>query len=280
MISGGDALADTSAGVFARLAAEVALGGLAPASLLALLKHPLLRLGAQPAPTSRGRGARESGAAGPRPRPGSVGLAQALGGFRAELMKLRRKEASDLHPSDPRTHLSERRSISPPVLVSRLTEALAPLEGLRHATFAAIAARHRTSSPRWARTIREPARACRPRRRDARRGVRGNCAASRRRRFRVEPGEYGLFRAAISDRAVRRPGAPGLRLRIYGLLEARLQSVDRVVLGGLIEGVWPPETAPTPGSAVPCGMRWASTCRSGASRSPRTTSRRRSARTR
>ena len=44
--SGGDALADTSAGVFARLAAQVALGGLAPVTLLALLKHPLLRLGA------------------------------------------------------------------------------------------------------------------------------------------------------------------------------------------------------------------------------------------
>ena len=43
--SGGDALADTSAGLFARLAAETALGGLEPVPLLALLKHPLLRLG-------------------------------------------------------------------------------------------------------------------------------------------------------------------------------------------------------------------------------------------
>ena len=40
--SGGDALADTPAGTFARLAAEAALGGLAPVTLLALLKHPLL----------------------------------------------------------------------------------------------------------------------------------------------------------------------------------------------------------------------------------------------
>src|SRR5262249_56518101 len=39
--SGGDALADTSAGRFARLAAEAALGGLAPVALLALIKHPL-----------------------------------------------------------------------------------------------------------------------------------------------------------------------------------------------------------------------------------------------
>src|SRR5574340_113628 len=44
--SGGDPLSDTPAGVFAHLAADVALGGLAPIPLLALLKHPLLRLGA------------------------------------------------------------------------------------------------------------------------------------------------------------------------------------------------------------------------------------------
>ena len=44
--SGGDALADTPAGVFARLAAEAALEGLAPVTLLALLKHPLCRLDA------------------------------------------------------------------------------------------------------------------------------------------------------------------------------------------------------------------------------------------
>ena len=35
-------------------------------------------------------------------------------------------------------------------------------------------------------------------------------------------------------------------MRIYGPLEARLQSADRVVLGGLVEGVWPPEPRPDP----------------------------------
>ena len=43
--SGGDALMDTSAGIFARLAAEAAAKGLEPPTLLALLKHPLFRLG-------------------------------------------------------------------------------------------------------------------------------------------------------------------------------------------------------------------------------------------
>ncbi len=51
--SGGDVLADTPAGVFARLAAEAPLGGLAPVTLLALLKHPLFRLGVMRAPSAR-----------------------------------------------------------------------------------------------------------------------------------------------------------------------------------------------------------------------------------
>ena len=44
---------------------------------------------------------------------------------------------------------------------------------------------------------------------------------------------------------VRRPEAD-VRVRIFGPLEARLQSVDRLVLGGLVEGVWPPETRGDP----------------------------------
>jgi ATP-dependent helicase/nuclease subunit B len=39
---------------------------------------------------------------------------------------------------------------------------------------------------------------------------------------------------------------PGVRLRILGPLEARLQQADRVVLGGLNEGSWPPETRSDP----------------------------------
>ena len=50
------------------------------------------------------------------------------------------------------------------------------------------------------------------------------------------------------DRGPRLPPrrTPGARVRILGPLEARLVSVDRVVLGGLVEGVWPPETRSDP----------------------------------
>ncbi len=55
-----------------------------------------------------------------------------------------------------------------------------------------------------------------------------------------------LFHAAIAERTISRPPAEAARMRIFGLLEARLQSVDRVVLGRLAEGIWPPETRGDP----------------------------------
>jgi ATP-dependent helicase/nuclease subunit B len=49
-----------------------------------------------------------------------------------------------------------------------------------------------------------------------------------------------VFETAFGDRIVRRPQAAAAHLRIYGPLEARLTQSDRVILGGLNEGVWPP----------------------------------------
>ena len=46
--------------------------------------------------------------------------------------------------------------------------------------------------------------------------------------------DYADLFTVISDRVVRRPGLPVCGC-VYGLLEARLQSVDRVILGALVE---------------------------------------------
>src|SRR5262249_15722138 len=84
--SGGDALPDTSAGAFARLAAELALDGVAPVPLLAALKHRLLRLGAPAGAHAAATDALERAILrGPRPRAGCAGLAHALATFRDEL---------------------------------------------------------------------------------------------------------------------------------------------------------------------------------------------------
>jgi len=82
--SGGDALPDTEAGVFARLVAEAALGDLPPVKLLAMLKHERFRLGAASGAHARGIATLELAILrGPRPRPGTAGLAHALATFRS-----------------------------------------------------------------------------------------------------------------------------------------------------------------------------------------------------
>ena len=120
--SGGDALPATPAGIFARLVVDAAFGGLAPVPLLALLKHPLFRLGghlgAHTIARSRRSSARSSAVRGRGA--GSEGLADALATFRGELAKYKRKEASDLHRSDPRVLLTEPSSTRPPTFVARL----------------------------------------------------------------------------------------------------------------------------------------------------------------
>src|SRR3954468_4868904 len=227
--SGGDALSDTPAGVFARLAAEAALDGLPPVTLLALLKHPLCRLDAAAVSTLERAILR-----GPRPKRGTAGLAHALQTFREELEEFQQKKPSLLHRTDPRTAISDTELTAAVDLVAALKTALAPLETLPpgpHA-FAEIAARHAEVIRALGGFTEELANAF------------DEIAAAGA--IDVEPSDYAeLFHAAIADRSVRRAEAD-VRVRIYGPLEARLQSVDRLVLGGLVEGVWPPQARADP----------------------------------
>ena len=90
--SGGDALMDTPAGIFARLVAEAAAKGLEPPTLLALLKHPLFRLGGAHGALKRGIEALELALLrGTRPQAGSSGLAADFARFREELRKLQQR---------------------------------------------------------------------------------------------------------------------------------------------------------------------------------------------
>jgi ATP-dependent helicase/nuclease subunit B len=245
--SGGDALSDTPAGVFARLAAEAALGGLAPVGLLALLKHPLFRLGAPAGGHARAIATLEQAVLrGPRPRAGTDGLAHALAALRAELAKLRRGERSDLHPSEPRATLTDDELQVAANLVVELVAALGPFECLRAGAhqFAELAERHRNVIAALSNNDTGVSAAFV--------GVDGTALVTAlddlaesapAADLRVDLTNYAeLFAAAIADRIVRRPGLPGVRVRILGPLEARLTDIDRVVLGGLNEGTWPPET--------------------------------------
>ncbi|MCR4379037.1 MAG: double-strand break repair protein AddB, partial [Rhodospirillales bacterium] len=60
-----------------------------------------------------------------------------------------------------------------------------------------------------------------------------------------------LIKALMTGRPVRPHYAPHPRVHIWGLLEARLQQADIVVLGGLNEGVWPAEPEASPWMSRP-----------------------------
>jgi ATP-dependent helicase/nuclease subunit B len=244
--SGGDALMETSAGTFARLAAEAIAKGLEPPTLLALLKHPLCRLGGAP---------REFGGAfetlelavlrGTRPQSGTGGLARELARFRAELAKLRRGEASSLHPAEPRARLAIEALDGAEALVATLHVALAPLESLspsRPYDFAELAARHREVLVALSRDENGVALAFEDAEGLALAASFDDLLGERQRSgLLVALSDYpDVFQTAFGDRAVRRPERPGATLHIYGPLESRLMQADRVVIGGLIEGVWPP----------------------------------------
>src|ERR1700676_2042509 len=129
--SGGDALMETSAGIFARLVAEAATKGLEPPTLLALLKHPMFRLGGKYGALKRGIEVLElSLLRGTRPQARSSGLAADFARFRDELRKLRSGETSSLHHAEPRVRLRDHELDRAQSLIAALRKALTPLESL------------------------------------------------------------------------------------------------------------------------------------------------------
>ncbi len=243
--SGGDALTDISAGIFARLAAEAVANQLEPPTLLALLKHPLCRLGGAQGEFKHAIETLELALLrGTRPQAGSTGLARDFIRFREELAKLRRREPSSLHGSEPRTKLRHDELDDAERLIGLLQAALKPLESLasKPHDFADLAERHRTVLMELSRDQDGVALAFE--------GHQGSVLASAFDDLLGEQAPSGLmvalgdypqvFQTAFGDRVVRRPEVANAQLRIYGPLEARLTQSDRVILGGLVESVWPP----------------------------------------
>ena len=249
--SGGDSLMETSAGIFARLAAEAAARQLEPPTLLALLKHPLCRLGgAQGAFKDAVEVLELALLRGTRPQAGSSGLARDFARFRDELAKLRGGETSSLHASEPRTRLGDEALDRAYQLIAQLQAALSPLESLsssKRYDFAELAARHRKVLMELSRDPHGVAVVF-----DGRQGSSltiafdellgqadgdGVVASG----LMVQLGDYPeVFQTAFGDHMVRRPESASAHLHIYGPLEARLTQSDRVIVGGLVEGVWPP----------------------------------------
>lgn len=232
--SAGEKLADTPPAVFLRLLVRAVAEALAPVPLLALLKHPLTAAGLSPgACRSAARLLETACLRGPRPSPGLTGLRLKLDRARAEpaaVHLLQRLETC----LEPVLRIAASIEVSPALAFAALIDA-----GERLAATDELAGPSRL----WA-------------------GEEGEALAERLADVQAalpmlphQPRDVlpGLLDVVLEGAVVRsrralrgRGGSEHPRVFIWGLLEARLQAADVMVLGGLAEGIWPPASDPGP----------------------------------
>lgn len=225
--SAGRPLAHSPPGLFLRLLIEACAEDLAPVPLLALLKHPLTTAGLDRAACRRlARRLERKVLRGPRPAPGIRGLRLAVAQLQdeAELPAFVDALETALQP------LLDVMAEEAPSLRALVEKTLATAEAL------ATEPRAKGDVRLWA-------------------GDAGEALSS----FLQELGEAAdvlpelpglswppLLTELLSHQMVRPRQGAHPRLAIYGLLEARLQQADLLILGGLNEGTWPPETEVDP----------------------------------
>ena len=211
--SAGTSLSATPAGTLLLGIAGAAAEELAPVALLALLKHPLVGgEGDERVAWLDAVRALDFKLRGPRPPAGLPGLDAKFGTAREWRVARSRLEAID----------------------GILTEPLSLAELARCLT---DAAQRLADDAAW-------------------RGPAGRMAAEllaelqasdSAQQLAVSPDDaVPLLRQLFDARAVRPPYGGHPRIFIWGLLEARLQRADLVILGGLNEGVWPALPSPDP----------------------------------
>ena len=231
--SGGQPLAQAAPVVFLRLVARMAVEDLAPAPLLAALKHPLAAGGQAPWRFRRGVRALERAALrGLRPAPGIAGLRRAVKG-----------------EDGPGHDIA--------VILDALEAALAPLARLLGAaavSLSAILTAHVAAAEALAASDAErgPQRLWVGDAGEALASFLAELAQSVRDDLSIPAVEYpDLFDALLEGRVVRPPWGRHPRLAVWGPLEARLQRADVMILGGLNEETWPPKAHASPWMSRP-----------------------------
>jgi ATP-dependent helicase/nuclease subunit B len=215
--SAGLPLNRTPPGAFLRLVLELAESRLAPVPLLAALKHPLAAGGLDPAAFRRRARRLQKAILGPRPAPGITGLKAAL-----------RDEDTALQRFVDRLGACLGR------LPDLLDMGAVPLAGLviphiEAAERLAASATEPRGSRLWAGEAGDSAARLCHELIDAARDFPTLCGR-----------DYpALFEALAAGMVVRPAFGRHPRLAIWGLVEARLQQADLLVLGGLNEGSWP-----------------------------------------
>jgi ATP-dependent helicase/nuclease subunit B len=236
--SAGRPLAHYPVGALTALIARTATGEIEPATLLAVLKHPLVRLGRSEAALARPRRLLERhGLRGPATR-SLPAVADRL--IAARDRPLREGEAvAPERASDLEAALA---------LWADFTAALAPLA----AAFDSGAPTFAEAARALAATMERLAADDEDRLGALWAGAGGEAAAGLMAALMAEGQGLvvdrwdlaELIEGLVAETLVRTGGANHPRLRILGALEARLVRADRLILAGLEEGVWP-RTPPT-----------------------------------
>jgi ATP-dependent helicase/nuclease subunit B len=211
--SAGRPLSQTPPGTLLLALAAAGAARFAPVPLLALLKHPLVMAGERRAAWLDGARSLDLALRGPRPAAGLDGISGHVDGAAAAWW---REAAPLLAPLETAFDAPGFAAI-----VAALREAAAALCG--DALWAGPAGR--AASALWA-ELEESAAA----------GPEKVAAAEL----------PDLIERLMADVAVRPPYGQHPRIAIWGLIEARLQRADLMILGGLNEGVWPALPAPDP----------------------------------
>lgn len=235
--SGGTSLSSASVAVLLKLIVRAVFEPGDPVVLLSLIKHPLVRLSLPRPVTRRAAETIELIALrGGTGRPDSLSLRQL---FEQRLISL----ADDNREAEWFGRMSGQRIDDAREMLERLAAALAPLEALRQqneiplstslqcsiAAFEALGRdQHGSLGDLYARDAGDKLA-------EFLRGLLGATAS-----FAFAPAEWpDVLDALLATETVKPRQAEDSRVAIWGTLEARLQSVDTLVLGGLNEGSWP-----------------------------------------
>ncbi len=232
--SAGASLANTPVGVLAGLLANAALDPADPVLLLAILKHPLVRLGIEEGALRRGRSAIERLALrGPR-RPGEDWIEVALA-----LAARRREDDTDEAHAARLDALADAEHVLG-LYKAALARACAPYtggtatpaeaaRGLVQALEALAADDGGDPGPVWAGPDGEAAA-----------GLFAALIGESEGLPEAQPRDFAeLVLRLIEQETVRIIRAAHPRLKILGAIESRLVAADRLILAGLEEGVWP-----------------------------------------
>ncbi len=228
--SAGLPLAQTPPGSFLRLTAELVAHHFLPLDLLAIGKHPLAAGGMKPAQFRQLiRDLEVEVLRGPRPAPGLPALIDLVADKRSDLKKL--LETIAVMAADFTAAMA-----SPGITLSELLKAhIAFIEALAGSDEKSGLVRM------WSGDDGE-----------ATAGFVAELMEVSEVLGEIEPGSYpALLDVLMIGRAVRPSFGSHPRLAILGLLEARLQHADLIVLGGLNEGTWPPDVGSDPWMSRP-----------------------------